>query len=202
MHLNPLCPTHFWNDPLPSWGSVSVLSSLGPAFILPPSPPSSLLPPQRGTHNILPDLLSSSLLVFFLAPVSNESNPYITMGSWQFYALCMADNCENNLWTKYIVSLSATLFVKNTHSKHKVSLYKFLCLLIFWGPNLSEYRLLKEASLIETENYPCPNNRAAVEAGNNGMSGGSFWVPESVDINFPPSLSWHFQWWELSLTWS
>lgn len=47
-----------------------------------------------------------------------------------------------------------------------------------------EYRILKEASLIETENYPCHNNRAGVETGNNGMSGDSFWVPESSDINF------------------
>lgn len=37
-----------------------------------------------------------------------------------------------------------------------------------------EYRILKEASLIETENYPCHNNRAGVETGNNGMSGDSF----------------------------
>lgn len=160
--------------------------------------------PHREVHTTsspiccLPLYLSFSWLLspMSLIPTSQWDPDNSMHYAWQTIVRTTSE--QNTLY----LSLSATLFVKNTHSKHKVSLYKFLCLLIFWGPNLSEYRLLKEASLIETENYPCPNNRAAVEAGNNGMSGGSFWVPESVDINFPPSLSWHFQWWELSLTWS
>lgn len=130
--------------------------------------------------------MSSSILDFLLAPVSNESNPYITTGSWQFHALCMADYCENDLWTKYIVNLSLQHFVPriptvNTRLYYaSFYVYSFLGALTFWNT----FWILKEASLIETENYPCHNNRAGVETGNNGMSGDSFWVPESSDINF------------------
>lgn len=67
-----------------------------------------------------------------------------------------------------------------------------------------EYRILKEASLIETENYPCHYNRAGVETGNNGMSGDSLLSAWIIRHKFSSLslLSWHSQWWELSLTWS